>query len=121
MPDNSEIDGFVKRGQIELPKQASEFINSGYTVSTGDLDLIEPSGPNVREFEYRGHKVSIATHYEIKIDDQPWQQHIDVLQNGTVHYHGLPQANLPSAVDLIKVVIDTGFEAPSDIRDHKGG
>ncbi len=44
-----------------------------------------------------------------------------MLQNGTVHYHALPQANLPSAVDLIKAVIDTGLEAPQEILDAKAG
>ena len=77
--------------------------------------------PNVREFDYKDHKVRIVTSYVITIDDQPWEQHIQVLQNGTVHYHGLPQANLPSVVDLIKAVIDTGLEAPQEILDAKAG
>ena len=126
MQDSSDIDGLVKRGQSELAARAREFADSGYVISgesTRDTESPEQEKvePHVREFEYRGHTVRIVTRYDIMIDDQPWEQNLQVLQNGTVHYHGLPQANLSSAVDLIKAVIDTGFEAPPEILEPKAG
>jgi hypothetical protein len=43
-----------------------------------------------------------------------------VLDNGAVHYHGLPQYAVPSAVELMKRVIDYfGTEPPA--VDELGG
>ena len=126
MQDSFEIDGLVKRGQSKLAARAREFAETGYVISgelTKDTESPEQAKvePNVRKFEYRGHTVRIVTRYEITIDNQPWEQNLQVLQNGTVHYHGLPQANLSSAVDMMKAVIDTGFEAPREILNAKAG
>lgn len=71
---------------------------------------------NVREFEHRGHHVQIVTHYEVTIDGEPWSRSIEVQQDGAVMYHGLPQYVVPSAVDLIRGVIDHSLEAPEAIR-----
>jgi hypothetical protein len=42
---------------------------------------------------------------------------IAVHLDGTVTYHGLPQYVVPSAVDLVRGVIDTSYEAPPDVLD----
>ena len=74
------------------------------------------NGPSVRVFEHRGHRVEIVTRYEITVDGQPWDQHIEVLDDGNVVYHGLPQYLVPSAVDMVRAVIDSSYEAPEEIR-----
>jgi hypothetical protein len=73
-------------------------------------------GEGVRRFEYRGHQVEIATSYEVTIDGEPWGGHVEALNDGTVAYHGLPQYAVPSAVDLIRTVIDYEEDAPEDLR-----
>jgi len=73
-------------------------------------------GSAVRRFEHRGHRVEIVTHYEVTIDGKPWDRHLGVLDNGSVTYHGLPQYAVPSAVDLIRAVIDYEEDAPDDLR-----
>jgi hypothetical protein len=72
--------------------------------------------PSVRTFEYRGHQVRIVTRYEVTIDGEPWDQPMHVRQDGNVAYHGLPQYLVPSAVELIRAVIDYGLEAPDEVR-----
>jgi hypothetical protein len=71
----------------------------------------------VREFEHRRHAVRIVTHYEVTIDGEPWEQPMEVHNDGTVTYHGLPQYVVPSAVDLVRAVIDNSYEVPDEIRD----
>jgi hypothetical protein len=73
-------------------------------------------GNTVRRFEHRGHAVTIVTHYEVTIDGKPWERHLGVLNNGSVVYHGLPQYAVPSAVDLIRTVIDYQEDTPEDLR-----
>jgi hypothetical protein len=72
--------------------------------------------PSVRAFEYRGHQVRIVTRYEVTIDGEPWDQPMHVREDGNVTYHGLPQYLVPSAVELIRAVIDYGLEAPDEVR-----
>jgi len=74
------------------------------------------AGSDSREFEHRGHRVRIVTHYQVTIDGEPWEQPMQVHNDGTVTYHGLPQYVVPSAVDLVRAVMDNSYEAPDDIR-----
>ena len=39
-----------------------------------------------------------------------------MLDDGSVTYHGLPQYAIPSAVDLIRKVIDYEEDTPEDLR-----
>ena len=77
----------------------------------------EHGGDGARRFAYRGHEVAIVTHYEVTIDGTRWDGTIMVNLDGTVTYHGLPQYVVPSAVDLLRGVIDTTYEAPEDVRE----
>lgn len=73
-------------------------------------------GSSVRVFEHRGHRVEIVTKYEVTIDGEHWDQPMEVLEDGSVVYHGLPQYLVPSAVDMVRAVIDYSHEAPEEIR-----
>lgn len=73
-------------------------------------------GSSVRVFEHRGHRVEIVTRYEVTIDGERWEQPMEVLEDGSVVYHGLPQYLVPSAVDMVRAVIDYSYEAPEEIR-----
>jgi len=66
-----------------------------------------------REATHDGHLIRIETTYLITIDAAPLEGHMEVLDNGSVHYHGLPNYAVPSAVDLVRLVIDHfGTEPP---------
>lgn len=61
---------------------------------------------SVRTATHAGHEIRIETTYAITIDGKPLEGGLEVLDNGAVHYHGLPQYALPSAIDLCKRVLD---------------
>ena len=67
---------------------------------------------SVRTFEHGGHQVRIETTYRITIDGQPLPGHMEVLPDGTVHYHRFPQYAPHSAVEVVKAVIDTLWDKP---------
>jgi hypothetical protein len=114
----------------DLDKLAADFAARGYEADGAELeddhahhppghDQPPPShghGTGVRRFEHRGHEVEIVTHYEVTIDGEPWHQHLMVLDDGSVTYHGLPQYAIPSAVDLIRTVIDYDEDTPEELR-----
>lgn len=117
-----------RAGPVEdLDALIRDFAESGYAPEGAEVGddsapphgtTHEPAGEgSVRRFEYRGHAVEIVTRYEVMIDGDPWEGQIAVRLDGTVTYHGLPQYAVPSAVDLLRGVIDTAYEAPEEVRD----
>ncbi|ABD09627.1 hypothetical protein ThrDRAFT_00722 [Frankia casuarinae] len=60
---------------------------------------------SVREDDFDGHHVVITTTYEITVDGQPLNVHIGVSNDGTAHCHGLPNYQIPSVVDLVRLII----------------
>ena len=113
-------------GPDRLDQLLGRFVEGGYAPEGAEIDD-DTDGhagpghghgaePNVREFEHRGHRVRIATDYDVTIDDEPWTRPIQVLADGSVTSHDLPQYVLPSAVDLVRAVIDHTYEAPEEIR-----
>jgi hypothetical protein len=105
-----------------LDQLAADFAARGYAPDGAELQDAEAAGhthghgDGVRRFSHRGHRVEIVTHYSVTIDGEPWNQHLEVLDDGSVSYHGLPQYATPSALDLIRTVIDYEEDAPEDLR-----
>jgi hypothetical protein len=116
----------------DLDKLAADFAARGYEPNGAELEDDRPAaghghgadapsmthghGAGVRRFAHRGHEVKIVTHYEVTIDGERWDRHLEVLDDGSVTYHGLPQYAVPSAVDLLRTVIDYREDAPEDLR-----
>ncbi len=88
----------------------------------------------VRTATHRGHEIVVRTTYEIEVDGRPLKGHLNVGNDGSVHYHPLPNYSFDSALDLVRQVIDSfpeRFEAggphPADATDsghreaHRGG
>lgn len=66
-----------------------------------------PSGSaSVRALSVDGHEVRIETTYRITVDGQPFVGHLEVLDDGRVHYHGLPNYAVTSMVDLMRLVVE---------------
>lgn len=55
---------------------------------------------------HRGHRISIRTTYRIEIDGEPLDIHVSVLEDGSVHCHGLPNYAFSSALDMARSLID---------------
>ncbi|CAJ59207.1 MULTISPECIES: hypothetical protein [Frankia] len=84
------------------------------------------TGParSVREDDFDGHHVVVTTTYEITVDGRPLDVHIGLSNDGSAHCHGLPAYQLPSLVDLVRVLIRTFPEEfspqPSPAEGHEG-
>jgi hypothetical protein len=63
---------------------------------------------------YGKHTIRIATTYDIQVDGQPVTGHLLVTNEGSVHYHAIPNQEFPSAVDMVKRMIDL---APDEFPD----
>jgi len=74
----------------------------------------------VRTAVHRGKKIRIETTYRVTIDGEPLDGMLEVLDNGLVHYHGLPQYALPSALDMVRRVVDY-FGSLPPVQDEVGG
>jgi hypothetical protein len=88
----------------------------------------EHAAESVREATYKGHHIRIVTTYRIEVDGVPITGHLLVTNGGTVHYHAIPNQEFPSAVDMVKRIIDLspeGFppadEGHGDHPHHGGG
>ena len=62
--------------------------------------------PSVRQDHYKGHHIVVKTTYDVTIDGKKFTSPLDVSNAGTVQYHGMPNVGFPSALDLLKCIID---------------
>jgi hypothetical protein len=74
-----------------------------------------PQTDSVREADYHGHHIVIHTTYRIEVDGVPITGHVGVENDGRVHYHVVPNVTFPSAVTLVKRLIDL---FPEDFPAH---
>lgn len=112
--------------------QGSSFKRLGTSLENGEFRL--PDGyvapeehghtdtfTTIRETAYRGKDIRVETTYRFTIDDEPLRAHVMVLDDGTVHYHGLPNYSFPSAMDLARKIVDmSGFEIPENELTTEG-
>jgi hypothetical protein len=91
-------------------------LKAGKPVTTGHAEHGKSPFQSVREVDYKGHKITIYTQYQIKIDGKPFGGHLYVDNSGKVSAHALPNYSFVSAVDLLKKVID---EFPDDFAKKK--
>jgi hypothetical protein len=79
--------------------------------------------PSVREEVYRGHRIKVVTTYAITIDDQPVRGHLNIDNNGSVHYHAIPNQEFLSMIGMVKRIIDLSTDLgaiDSGGHDHGG-
>jgi hypothetical protein len=79
---------------------------------------------STREATYDGHHIVIRTTYHIEVDGMPIEGHLGVTDDGQVHYHAVPNLSFASALDLVKLLIDTfpeDFEAETEPHQHGQG
>ena len=113
-PDPAGLDDLLER------------LRAGTLDVVGDIEPHDHGEPgeslSVRVAHAAGHEIRIETRYRIFIDDQPFPDPIHVTDDGSVHYHGLPQYALPSAVALLKLIVErmTEAEPPPPIGEPAG-
>jgi hypothetical protein len=72
----------------------------------------------VREDDYKGHHIVVRTRYEIAVDGRPVTGHLGVTNDGRVHYHAVPNLSFPSAIAMVRRLIDA---FPDDFTTEGGG
>jgi hypothetical protein len=97
--------GPSKRRPKDLLSDAYKRLNAGQSVAAGHVGH-EGRFVSVREAEYKGHKITVRTHYEIKVNGKPISGHIYVDNSGRVSSHAMPAYSFVSTVDLVKKLID---------------
>ncbi len=75
-------------------------------------------GRVVREETYNGHRIRVVTTYEISVDDEPVTGHLLLTNEGTVHYHSIPNQEFASMIDLVKRIIDLSPDLHAAGHDH---
>jgi hypothetical protein len=106
----------ASRPPSDLIAYSSKRLKAGQSVAAGHAEHDKGPFQSVREIEHNGHKITIYTQYEIKIDGKPFSGHIYVDNSGKVSAHALPNYSFVSAVDLVKKMID---EFPDDLTKKK--
>ena len=81
-------------------------MKKGNPVAAGHAGHGEEPFTSVREIHHNGHKITIETQYNIRVDGKPVSGHIYVDNMGKVSSHAFPAYSFPSAVDLVKKMID---------------
>jgi hypothetical protein len=104
------------RPPSDLIAYSSKRLRAGQSVAAGHAEHDKGPFQSVREIEHNGHKITIYTQYQIKIDGKPFSGHIYVDNSGKVSAHALPNYSFVSAVDLVKKMID---EFPDDLTKKK--
>ena len=98
-PDESSL------AQIEL--STTDSVQPGWVRElAGDPGPHEHRLRGVRRAQHRGHEIEIVTSYEISIDGRPVFFHASVGADGLLRCHESPYAAVPSAVDLVKHLMD---------------
>jgi len=79
---------------------------------------------SVREAEYKGHHIVVTTTYNVTVDGMPIMGHLGVTNDGSVHYHPVPNMKFDSAIDLVKQLIEVfpdDFPATPVKKRHGSG
>ena len=118
MTDHVDLESAVAPEAVRaaLAARADELVTAAHPHHTGAL-------ADVREAEYRGHRIEVRTSYTITVDGLPFDIHIVVDNEGRVFYHGMPTRDFASVIDLVEKAID---QWPDDFPPgvgpgHRGG
>ena len=116
----SESRSHARKSPSKLPSDliaySSKQLKAGKPVTAVHAEHDKGPFQSVREIDYKGHKITIYTQYQIKIDGKRFSGHIYVDNRGKVSAHALPNYSFVSAVDLVKKIID---EFPDDFITKK--
>jgi hypothetical protein len=96
----------VSKHPSDLIADSYKRLKAGQPVAAGHVEHEKGPFTSVRELEYNGHKITIHTQYEIRVDGKPFSGHVYVDNTGKVSTHALPNYSFDSAIDLIKKMID---------------
>ena len=100
----------AKRPDLELARETTVAqVAQYFKRNQKKLKVHVHDGPikSVRTERHRGHEVKITATYDIRIDGRRLGGHLEVGNDGHVHYHGLPNYSWGSMVDMCKQLINS--------------
>jgi hypothetical protein len=112
--NRSRVKKSRSRRPSDLIAYSSKRLKAGKPVTGVHIEHHNAPFQSVRETEYKGHKITIYTQYQIIVDGKPFTGHISVDNKGKVSAHSLPNYAFVSAVDLVRNIID---EFPDDFTN----
>ncbi len=79
--------------------------------------------------EHRGRQIEVHTTYKFFVDGKPLKMHAEVMDDGKVHCHTLPQYSFTSAIKMLKRVVNimsieqpvNELKKPKKKSHHAGG
>lgn len=114
----------ARLSKAALTKAANPRTLGTYVGRVTKLHTSHSTHPNIRIAEHSGHHVELETIYRITVDGKRLKIPLMVDPDGQVHCHAVPNYQLSSALDMIKVVIDSfpeAFASPSKPGKGTGG
>ncbi len=88
------------------PKSIATYVKSNAARARKAQQMHHGDSVVTREADYKGHHIVVRTRYEVEVDGKPLMGHMGVNDLGSVHYHPVPNLSFPSALDMVKKIID---------------
>lgn len=88
------------------PKSIAAYVKSNAARARKAQQMHHGESVVTRETDYKGHHIVVRTKYEVEVDGKPLMGHMGVNDSGSVHYHPVPNLTFPSALDMVRKIID---------------
>ena len=96
-------------------KSIAAYVKSNAARARKAQQMRHEDSVSTRETSYKGHHIVVRTKYEVEVDGKPLMGHMGVTDSGLVHYHPVPNLSFPSALDMVKKIIDV---FPDEFRQN---
>ena len=92
--------------EIPTPRSIAGYVKTNAARARKAQQMHHGESVITRETEYKGHHIVVRTKYEVEVDGKPVMGHMGVNDEGSVHYHPIPNLRFDSALDMVKKIID---------------
>jgi len=109
--------------EIPTPHSIAAYVKTNAARARKAQQMHHGESTVTREADYKGHHIMVRTKYEVEVDGHPLMGHLGVNDEGSVHYHPIPNMSFGSAIDMVKKVIDVFPHefGPNSMPDMNGG
>ena len=107
--------------ETPTPKSIAKYVKANAARARKAQQMHHGRSTSTREGDYKGHHFVVRTTYEVEIDGKPLMGHLGVTDDGSVHYHPVPNLRFGSALDMVRKIIDVfpdDFDHSNSTMDH---
>ena len=105
-PRADTVDDALAQLSSTAASRQNRFLDK-YEHSTHGSSHHDADSISIRQIDHKGYEIEVRTSYEILIDGEPLDVHIQVSPEGKVHCHSIPNYESSSTVDLVRAIVDT--------------